>query len=385
MPRREGAQIIRYAPSHLRATVAATVGDQIKIDIHLDGGASCCLLSSKFCLELLSRNLARLLGTPDATVLMEAADNHQLTVTHEVEVKFRIAKIPLRWRFLAVKDLANKMVLGLDFFLLSPAICDYEASVLRLPEHKISVPIKLHDFIIPPNVRLPDSELFVLHDIKLPAGGTLQVPLVCAPYDRLRACTRRGLVRNLNLSQKSWLQVESGYFVIEKGCVVVPLTNRTSTEVILSESYPVALFVSHDHAAVPEDQHLLRSEGVSRVALSYADLDAAMHAPDQMSRAFCSDFEAFIKKNSLPSSKHACARESSENFAVSQSDITLTDSLRVSSVEAVSETTKKRRRKRHAEIKNELAEHESKYENLSSLTHVPVFPDHSSTLDEVGA
>ena len=75
------------------STVDATAGDQLKVEIRLDGGAPCGLLNSEFCELLLDRNLARLLGKPDRTVVLEAADGHVLKVTHEVEVKFLSAQL----------------------------------------------------------------------------------------------------------------------------------------------------------------------------------------------------------------------------------------------------------------------------------------------------
>ena len=138
-PRVEGVSEIRHTPQHLRATVAGLIGDQVKVEIHLDGGASTGLLCSTFCSELLKRNLAQVLGKPDHTVVLEAADGHELSVTHEVEVKFSLGSARLKWRFLAVENLANKMVLGLDFFVLAPAICDYQVQALRLPFHNATV------------------------------------------------------------------------------------------------------------------------------------------------------------------------------------------------------------------------------------------------------
>ena len=61
----------------------------MKVDMHLDGGASRVLLCSKLCSELLQRNLARVLGKPDHTVVLEAADGRE-SVTHEVRVKFSL-------------------------------------------------------------------------------------------------------------------------------------------------------------------------------------------------------------------------------------------------------------------------------------------------------
>ena len=103
------------------------------------------------------------------------------------------------------------MVLGLDFYILAPAIMDSEAEALRLPQYDTTVPIKVHGFHLSPGQELPDSELLVVYNTILKAQETRKVFLICAPYDRRITMISKGFVKYLALSQRKWLEVQGNY------------------------------------------------------------------------------------------------------------------------------------------------------------------------------
>ena len=77
---------------------------------------------------------------------LEAADGHQLQVTHDVQTNFLMGNAKLRWRFLAIHDLAHPMVLGLDFYRRASVVVNWDKCTLTLSSHNTIVPIKVHNF-----------------------------------------------------------------------------------------------------------------------------------------------------------------------------------------------------------------------------------------------
>ena len=100
--------------------------------------------------------------------------------------------------------------------------------VLRLLRYATTVPNKLHHFHFPPGQQHPDSDLFLAFVTHLQPGETRRVLVGCAPYDRRRASTCRGFVKNISLPQRQWLEVHSNLVTLEKGIVWVTVTNKGS-------------------------------------------------------------------------------------------------------------------------------------------------------------
>ena len=340
----------------MRATVELLVGGQIRQEVHLDGGASCCLVSTAFCEMLLQRNLARKVGDFSAKLVVEAADGHRLEVTHDVEISFLVGQARLRWRFLAVKGLANPMVLGLDFYMRAPAKVDYETCTLILSSYNVFVPIKVHNFELNSD-NVPDSELFPSSAVTLPPNSTRVVSLSCAPYDPLLTATRKGFVKSGNFHQNSFLRVEPCYRELVRGRLSVPLTNLTNKPFLLCLEQPVAIFGSREQ--VP------RVESVCRASIAASLLDSVMNQEDSVLDQLRVDFDSFSrdKKRSVAAAAATPA----------------------SSKPAVSARTRVRRQKKFQKVDEELIRYDKQFESLNSLSHRPVFSGPEACLETLGS
>ena len=328
------------------------MGGQIRQEVHLDGGASCCLVSTTFCDRLLQRNLARKVGDFSTSLVVEAADGHRLEVTHDVEISFVVGKAKIRWRFLAVRGLANPMVLGLDFYMRAPAKVDYEACTLILSSYNVSVPIKVHNFELNSD-NVPDSELFPSSAVTISPKSTRVVSLSCAPYDPLLTATRKGFVKSGNFHQNSFLRVEPCYREIVRGRLTASLTNVTDRPFLLCVEQPVAIFGSREQSP--------RMERVCRAEISATVLDSVMNRNEKVLDDLTADFDCFSRQHA------AATTVATETRAV------------------VSDRTRARRAAKFKRVAEEVRRYDQKFESLNVLSHRPRFSGPEAGLETLGS
>jgi transposase InsO family protein len=231
------------------ASCEILVGGKLKERAIVDTGATKSLLSAVYCSRLVRENLAQVVeeivnGDLKKRIILRGADGKCLEVVSEVLVYLHVGRVRVAQQFLVVNDLANEMILGLDFISRNGVVLDFPRKVVELTRFNLKLKMFTQLKTLE-NDFYPDSDLVMTSQVILEPQTEKIVEVKCRSLDPLASATRIGFLENRNVDVRmSELGVRPGLVKLESGYAHIVISNMSRDVLSLGKETPVAKFVS---------------------------------------------------------------------------------------------------------------------------------------------
>ena len=168
----------------------------------------------------------------DKIINLQDANGNKMVCNGQIQLKFSHKNNTFDQNFTRVKNLSQKVILGLDFLVSNKAKIDFNEK--QIYTQNLTIPLDI-------TTKIPDSILFVSETIQIPQNNAKFIAVNHNKNDPMFKATREGLVtENQNLFTQNDIKIQPAVVSINEGNTFIFVQNKSSKPILIHKNTKIA-------------------------------------------------------------------------------------------------------------------------------------------------